>query len=405
MDNPQLDPQYYVDKIESLFPGIWSQIDKNQNVNADAGLYLNVMGICRLKRSNETFHSGYLETLRKEYDLLKDSMFIDPALIKSNLNSSLQIISIEDWTLRVFASWRTTKLTYHFDGSLFSELMKTPLKDAPPASIFERLPVPCLCLTWINNDITDESVSSILDNSNNPSGVMVYSDKEQLALLPIYKDTRILGNNFGLNSGLYKPLFGVFKIPSTATSIEDVVNDYIHDLDEIGENSFKSSKSLYSSEEKFEKNLEEFLSARSEYTLENKARLKEFWSGILSNVLYLCSKEPDLSNHKPVKPQSMRMGIHKRIIAPKQTTNVNVGFRIGSIFRKEYAANKKSEKQNTGNTVQPHIRCAHWHNYWEGPKDSQILTLKWLSPILVNSNRSEQLASTVHPVRRSNLSM
>jgi len=39
---------------------------------------------------------------------------------------------------------------------------------------------------------------------------------------------------------------------------------------------------------------------------------------------------------------------------------------------------------DTGRTVSPHIRRAHWHTYWTG-KGRTVPVLRWLHPILVGS--------------------
>jgi hypothetical protein len=47
-----------------------------------------------------------------------------------------------------------------------------------------------------------------------------------------------------------------------------------------------------------------------------------------------------------------------------------------------------SEEAGRGPGVRPHIRRAHWHHYWIGPRaapaEERELVVRWLPPILVN---------------------
>ncbi|MFM2415427.1 MAG: hypothetical protein RL385_150 [Pseudomonadota bacterium] len=47
----------------------------------------------------------------------------------------------------------------------------------------------------------------------------------------------------------------------------------------------------------------------------------------------------------------------------------------------------------------PHLRRAHWHRFWTGPRDGErAIRLRWLSPILVGADSVPEHA-TVIPVR------
>ncbi|MCD8491987.1 MAG: hypothetical protein LRY51_08830, partial [Geovibrio sp.] len=41
-----------------------------------------------------------------------------------------------------------------------------------------------------------------------------------------------------------------------------------------------------------------------------------------------------------------------------------------------------------GKVKRPHLRRAHWHGYWTGPRDGeQSFILKWLPPVFVDSEQ------------------
>ena len=123
-------------------------------------------------------------------------------------------------------------------------------------------------------------------------------------------------------------------------------------------------------------------------------------AGCLNHLLYLCSEEPDIPDIAQFKQR--RTYDHNGI--PKRTASLEVGTRIGSIFRKAKQDNYTNvSEMNSGQRVQsvPHIRRAHWHHYWTGPKNGErILVLKWLSPILVNAEDCAELASVIHKAEK-----
>ena len=49
----------------------------------------------------------------------------------------------------------------------------------------------------------------------------------------------------------------------------------------------------------------------------------------------------------------------------------------------------------------PHVRRAHWHGFWSGPRESDArkLSLKWLPPIQDNLDLGDDLPAVVRPVR------
>ena len=75
-----------------------------------------------------------------------------------------------------------------------------------------------------------------------------------------------------------------------------------------------------------------------------------------------------------------------------------VGYRIGSALRRVYRK-YDTPSESSGkfrSSPRPHIRRAHWHSYWIGPKDGERkVILKWLPPVLVGG---EQVIPTIRMV-------
>lgn len=112
----------------------------------------------------------------------------------------------------------------------------------------------------------------------------------------------------------------------------------------------------------------------------------ELFAGILSPmvslILYLCSDNPDYGPEvKPSRPQPKKTKRGWRLFAPPGPTIWHIGDRIGKQIRE---ANINSF-ENSDRTVRPHIRRAHWHGFWSGPKDgNRRFEVRWLPPIPVN---------------------
>lgn len=119
-------------------------------------------------------------------------------------------------------------------------------------------------------------------------------------------------------------------------------------------------------------------------TTDYVAKWTKLLSPLVSLLLYLCSEKPDVSGPGyPGKPKRFKGS--KKLDAPKKVRHWNVAFRLGVRLRKaEVAAEAHDELPTRGETPKPHIRRAHWHLYWIGPKESaQTPVLRWLSPMLV----------------------
>ena len=100
---------------------------------------------------------------------------------------------------------------------------------------------------------------------------------------------------------------------------------------------------------------------------------------VANGVAYLCSANADIvAVYKP-KKEKRRNNAKKR----SQATWHEVGYRIGAELR-NYMRVKYERGEKTGRTVRPHMRRAHWHHYWIGPRNGERrLVLKWVAPTMV----------------------
>lgn len=100
---------------------------------------------------------------------------------------------------------------------------------------------------------------------------------------------------------------------------------------------------------------------------------------MVNGVAYICSANADIvASYKPQK--GLRRNNAKR---RSRATWYDVGYRVGAELR-AYDRTVSERKQHQGGTVRPHMRRAHWHHYWTGPRDGERkLVLKWLAPTMV----------------------
>lgn len=120
---------------------------------------------------------------------------------------------------------------------------------------------------------------------------------------------------------------------------------------------------------------------------------------IISLTLYLCSEDADFNGKRPQRPRPKKTKKGWRMFPPDKPRTWDVAVRIGAALRKY---NQEAETHQTGNHEgpRPHIRRAHWHSYWTGPKtepEQRRIIVKWMPPIPVNIDDNE-LPTTIHPV-------
>jgi len=70
---------------------------------------------------------------------------------------------------------------------------------------------------------------------------------------------------------------------------------------------------------------------------------------------------------------------------PPAPVRWDVAVRLGAAIRAGRARTESEEAAERASGVRPHIRRAHWHLYWTGPRTSErVPRLHWLPPIPVN---------------------
>lgn len=117
---------------------------------------------------------------------------------------------------------------------------------------------------------------------------------------------------------------------------------------------------------------------------------------VLGCLFYICSLEADVrtvyvpQRHASRKSRQTDCTVHE------------VGFRVApklAEVRRQYE-NEARKAKATGRHMPCHIRRAHWHGYWTGPKDNPTgLEIKWIAPIIVNADAGE-VQGVIHRLDR-----
>lgn len=250
-------------------------------------------------------------------------------------------------------TWRYTQGIYEFDPDIYTELMASEFTAKLPSEALLRLPEWCV---YIKTPL-------LSDENGDIEGFF--------ALL-----------EYDYNSGRHE--LRIFLDQTGVTTMEPIIlylGDWTIDesLERMTEQSIANRK-------------------RAGFTDNDEAQAKAEFEGmaamakrLLPLVLYLCSEEPEVENlttpdwlpHLP-KPKKIRGEL--RLMPAKKTHHYMLGRRLAETLRK--AKREAFEHAPTGRHVSPHIRKAHWHGFWTGPRKgpqsvNQKFVLKWLPPIVV----------------------
>lgn len=128
---------------------------------------------------------------------------------------------------------------------------------------------------------------------------------------------------------------------------------------------------------------------------------------LLSLLLYLCSTAAEIGTgaRRPQRPTPKRTKRGPRFFPPDTPTTWDVGVRIGAALRAAYHREQiGQDSAPSGRRVRPHVRRAHWHSYWLGPRgdpQQQRRELRWVPPIAINVDDADPdaMPAVIHRVK------
>lgn len=262
--------------------------------------------------------------------------------------AALAFTERDEWARVVAAvgAWRQGRSIYRIDAETAAALADTHLPDEIPAQVLLQLPEWGLYLTGMDTDPPLNGAFIHLDwnfTRRRPELWIVADvggDLDLLVSLPLYLD------HPSLRDSLEQAI-------RTAGPAEPRRDDEVLDLD-------------------------------ASYFLpdaEDHRSLLGIVRPIVAALLYICSTDPDIVD--PDRPGARP----RRAARPTAQAQVwEVGYRISTALRKARLDHEAQGGHH--NSPVAHLRRAHWHTYWVGPKsdaEKRRTELRWISPVLVGS--------------------
>jgi hypothetical protein len=131
---------------------------------------------------------------------------------------------------------------------------------------------------------------------------------------------------------------------------------------------------------------------------------REVVTSVLSLLVYLCVDEPDLATidvpaaaHTPAQTRRHVPVADHHVIA--------AGWRLGADLAAARRHHAGPDGTAGGAAVTPHLRRAHWHHYWTGPRsdpERRRLELRFLAPTLVGTANEHLDVATVRTAVEEN---
>ncbi|MFM0465117.1 hypothetical protein PQR34_45185, partial [Paraburkholderia sediminicola] len=256
--------------------------------------------------------------------------------------------------LATLAGWRVTQGVYRFDPTLYNALIATPIEGKLPTELLSRLP------EWT-----------------------VYIETPGM---------RWVG----------EPLHGVFAQVGDLHDGAEVLTLVAHTG---GPDHAVSGVSIRLGEETIEASLEAVYfrhAAKGMAVDADELATLHAVPRIISLLLYLCSEAAEIGDgaRRPVRPVPRKTKKGTRMFPAERTAAWDVGMRLGAALRRtwndEDRAGKVSGSMNA--SPRPHIRRAHWHTFLRGSRQNPKRILRWLFPMPINVDASDDLVPTVRPV-------
>ena len=123
-------------------------------------------------------------------------------------------------------------------------------------------------------------------------------------------------------------------------------------------------------------------------------------------LLYICSDEPDMPE---IEPPQKRKRLSGGVRAPEEPRVWDVGVRISAAIRRFNdcpkavpASNDNSDTVGSHASPRPHVRSAHWHTYWTGPRDAVFPlrkpVMRWIPPLPIGMDWKGELPTNIRVV-------
>lgn len=284
--------------------------------------------------------------------------------------------------LGALAAWRMTQGIYRIDPALYSALIATPLDRDLPRDPLYRLPEWCVYVE------TPDLVWQVAGETRPIHGVWAHLDWDERVEGHPQDELRLVLDTARTPAEALDPWHGCVPIPLVLG--EGTIADALARVLASG----RATAHAHGMEPPAE--------------LADAAAVAPLLWPIVSLLLYLCAEDAEIGDtRRPANPapkRTRRAGW--RLFPADAPTTWDVGVRLGAALRRAYheAETGRPEIDPQTGRARPraHVRRAHWHGYWAGPKnapEARKFALRWLPPIAVNVESPADLPATVRRVR------
>lgn len=268
------------------------------------------------------------------------------------------------------AAWRVTQGVYRFDPDVYRAVIETPVTGDLPHDVLFGLPEWCVYIETPGLSFLGQPLAGFFAYLE----YNVHDGRKELRL--VLDHTR---------SKDERPRLMSQTIHLGPWSLLESVEHAMRETERVSRELFGSSSS--------------FPQEAAEY-------IHSGYMPMVSLLLYICSVNGEIGDgeRRPVRPRSKKTKKGHRMFPPLKVSTWDVGVRMGAALRKakEPAPGDTPEAGGEGkqrSSPRTHVRKAHWHGYWTGPRDGERkFILKWLSPVLVGGGEGKELPVTIRPV-------
>ena len=256
--------------------------------------------------------------------------------------------------LATLAGWRVTQGVYRFDPTLYNALIATPIEGKLPTELLSRLPEWTVYIETPGMRWAGETLHGVFAQVGD-----LHDGAEVLTLV-----AHTAGPNHAVSGVCIRLDEDTIEASLEAVYFRHAAKGLALDADEFA-------------------------------TLRVVPQL-------ISLLLYLCSEAAEIGDgaHRPVRPVPRKTKKGTRMFPAERIAAWGVGMRLGAALRRIWNDEERAGKvpSSTNASPRPHVRRAHWHKFLRGSRQNPKPVLRWLPPMPINVDASDDLVPTVRPV-------
>lgn len=288
-------------------------------------------------------------------------------------------------------AWRAGKAIYRFHRELHDEIVNAPLAGALPVEALMRLPVWCpyiecdLPVTWGCGAECGDRVCGVwvfLDFFPRRDETRPYTPVLRLVFDVDTAEAPSRGIIPGATAHAQLALEPGLTVGQALERCDELVSEMIADAHAHMQGVTNLSRELQNGRDL-------------------PVQFIDVMHRVISLVLYLCADNAETDQRAQPLPVHVLQSSRGPVLAePPAATIVRCGMHVGERLRAARELHERARYENPRGTVAPHLRAAHWHHFWRGPREGpRELVLRWLAPILVGIDDQPDF-STVREIPR-----